>query len=134
MHEEEGARANDKGGETVQAEARHSVSRGVAEEIGQHAHHGRPADPTERVPQDEGVPGHSSGAGQPGRPDAQHEHEAPEEDGLRAVALEEWLADREHLQALAMKAARALEHPTPTVATDDVADVVADDRPRGGEG
>ncbi len=49
------------------------------------------------------------------------------------MPLEEGLADPQHLLALAVEAAGALEQPAPALAPDHVADVVADDRGCGGE-
>ena len=76
---------------------------------------------------------HARGAGEPRGPYAQPQDEAPEEHGLGAVTLEERLADAQHLLALALEGARALEQPASALAADHVADVVADDRGGGGE-
>ena len=73
------------------------------------------------------------GAGQPRGPYAQAKHEAAEEDGLGTVAVEERLASAQGVEALAVEAAGPLEQPASTLAPDDVADVVADDRRGGGD-
>ena len=64
---------------------------------------------------------------------AQPEDEATEEHGLRSVAFEERLADEQDLAPLGLKAPRAFQQPAPAPAADLIAQVVADDRPQGGD-
>ena len=133
MQPEPAPERHERRDEAVDAERLDRVAGGVAEEVGEQADRGRPGDAAERVPEDERAPVHARGARQPGGPHAQAEHEAPEEHGLGAVALEERLADVQDLQALAVKAPGTLEQPAPALAADQIADVVADDRRGGGE-
>src|SRR6202035_289876 len=86
-----------------------------------------------RVPDRKRAPVHARGAGEPRGPYAQPQQEPSEVDGLRSVPLEERLADLQELLALAAEGARALEHPAPALAPDQVADVVAHDRAGGGK-
>src|SRR5205823_11394319 len=112
----QGQRADDReggGDEPVQAEGLYGVAGRVAEEVRDQAHGGGPGDAPERVPQQERAPVHARAAGQPGRPHAQAEQEASEEHRLGPVALEEGLADAQHLQPLAVKAPRTLETQRP---------------------
>ena len=76
----------------------------------------------------EGAPAHLARAGEPGGPDAQAGDPATEEHGLRAVAGEERIADREHPLALVVETSRPLEQRPAAAAPDHEADVVADDR------
>src|SRR2546423_3956887 len=102
----------------------------MAQVVGDQADDRRPADAATGVPEQKRAPGHARGPGQPGRPYPQAEQEAAEEHGLGAVALEERFAGRQHLSALAFETPRPFEQPAAALATDQVADVVADDRAR----
>ena len=104
------------------------ASDAFAEEVGEQADAGGPADAAERVPEEERAPAHRRRARDPGGPRAQTEHEAAEEHRLGAVPFEEGLAGGEHLPPLALEAPGALEQPATAATTDLVAEVVADDR------
>ena len=105
----------------------------VAERVDREPGRARPEDAAERVPEQERRPAHLVHPRQPRRGDPQPRHPAPEEDRLGPVLREERLALLEHLQPVLVERARPLEQLAAAVAPDREADVVPEDRGRGGD-
>ncbi len=93
-----------------------------------------PADSTGCVPEEELPPRHAGDAGHPRRRVAEHRDEAAEEDDLVAVLLHQALGRREVTLREPAQRPPALEEVAAAPAADDhVAEVVAHDRPGGGD-
>ena len=130
-HDQQADHRQDQGQQPEQAEGLDGVASRVPDKVGQQADCARPADAARGVPEDKRAPAHVGGPGQPGRPHAQAEQKAAEEDRLRPMAFEERFAHGQHLQALAVKAPGALQQPAAALTADQIADVVAEDRRAG---
>src|SRR5713226_7229708 len=93
----------------------------------------RPRDSARGVPEEEAPPFHAREAGYPRASDAEAAEPAREEDRLAAVFLEEPLRSGKHARAETPDDPVALEEAAAELAPEPVADVVADDRRRGGD-
>jgi hypothetical protein len=104
------------------------TERGRTDEVGGEADGGRPGCPAQGVPEGEAPPGHPMRAGEPGGGDPQAREPATEEDRLAAVPAKEHLSPLEEMPPPLGPATLSCEQTPGPLATNDVADVVADDR------
>src|SRR5579884_2235516 len=94
----------------------------LAEVVGEESDQEPPGDCARDVPDQKAAESHPPDPRHPAERGAQHRNEAPEEDGLRAVLVEELLRAIDSLLRHPLEPGPAAEHLSPPAAADDVAE------------